>query len=124
MNAIIGVAKIIPKIPKKFPKNNKPIIIVTGCNFMVFPITTGCKKLLSNTWAIITAINTHIPVIGLIERPTITAGAPPIYGPMYGITFVTAQNNPNIIGAFRPAIPKAIDWKINRINIIFRKEAV
>ena len=34
-DAITGVATIIPIIPKKCWKINRPTIIVTGCNFIV-----------------------------------------------------------------------------------------
>ena len=57
-------------------------------------------------------------LVGLIDKPTNTAGIPPIYGPIYGIKSVIAQNKPNTIGAFNPTIASAIDWNTNNIPII------
>ena len=88
-------------------------MIVTGCSFVVFDIINGCKKFPSkNCIKAITTID-KIPIVGLWVNPTITAGAPPIYGPAYGIKFVSPQKNPNKAGAFKPTNHNPIEVKIN-----------
>ena len=75
---IHGVAIIIPIIPKKCPKINNDITIVTGCKSSFFPITIGCKKLLSSACATMINIKTNKPVTGLWLNPTSIAGTPPM----------------------------------------------
>ena len=114
--AIIGVDTNIPIIPQKCPNINNPIIIVTGCSFVVLLITSGCMKFPSKNCIIMIASSVKIPIGPLCENPTITAGIPPIYGPAYGIMFVNAQNNANSNGAFNPISPKLIELTININN--------
>ena len=95
-------------MPKKCPNINNDIIIVTGCNFKFLLWTSGVNITLSNAWTTTTLIIVTIPVGIPCVNPTITAGAAPIHGPIYGITFVTPQNNANNTGAFRPDIEKPI----------------
>ena len=40
--AIKGDEIIIPIIPKKYPKTNKPVIVVIGCIFILLLIINGC----------------------------------------------------------------------------------
>ena len=61
-------------------------------------------------------IKTAIPVIVPWLKPTMTAAAPPIYGPIYGIKSVKPQNKPNNNGAFRPIIAKPIVSVIKTIK--------
>lgn len=119
--AIIGVAKIIPKIPQKYPNTNKPNIIVTGCNFIVLLITIGWKKFPSKNWIITITTKAKIPILMSCEKATITAGAPPIYGPANGITLVIPQKRPNNSGELTPTAqsPKAVT-----INTIVDKMTV
>ena len=65
--------------------------------------------------AVITAI-TNIPVKGLTVNPIIIAGTAPIYGPRYGITFVTAQNNASTIAAGTFKINKPVNVHTKIIN--------
>ena len=51
-------------------------------NFVVFDMIYGCNKLPSKNWITTIIIKAKIPIVGLWVRPTITAGAPPIYGPI------------------------------------------
>ena len=78
--------------------------MVTGCNFVVLLKIKDCKKLPSINWIRAIDNNVNIPIVGLCEKPTITAGAPPIYGPAYGIILVKPQNKPNNNGARNPTI--------------------
>ena len=81
-DAIIGVEITIPSIPKKCPNTSNPIIIVTGCSFIVLPIIRGCSNnpsICCDTKAITIA---KTPTIGLTVNPTIAAIAPPIQGPI------------------------------------------
>ena len=78
---IIGVAKIIPTIPKKCSKINNPIIIVTGCNFIVLLIINGWRTKFSRHWTIQQIIIAITPVNVDWLNPMITAAIPPIYGP-------------------------------------------
>src|SRR5574344_1649422 len=111
--AIKGVEITIPTIPQKYPNTSKPMMIVTGCNFVVLDNITGCKKLPSKNCITHITISVSIPVVIPCEKPTITAGIPPIYGPAYGIILVIPQNNPNNKGAFNPT-------KYNPIEVIIK----
>lgn len=107
------MASTIPIIPKKWPNTSNPKIIVIGLNFVVLLIINGWNKFPSNAWTTAINIKTAIPIGVPCEKATKTAGAPPIYGPAYGITFVIPQNNPNNNGAFNPIIANPINDIIN-----------
>ena len=118
--AITGVAKNIPIIPQKCPNTNNPIIIVTGCNFVILLITIGWIRFPSRNCTTTITASVNIPIVGLCENATITAGSPPIYGPAYGITFVKPQNKANRNGAFSPIMqnPIALTMNINNESIV------
>lgn len=71
-----------------------------------------CKIFPSKNCTKTTVIRQIIPVTGLIAKPTITTGIPPIYGPKYGIILVIAQKIANNNGEDIPAIKKPISDKI------------
>ena len=80
--ATIGVDKIIPTIPQKYPNINNVIIIVTGCKWTVLLIIIGCKTILSICWIRSATTMVRTPTKGLTVKPTIAASAPPIHGPI------------------------------------------
>ena len=102
--AIIGVATIIPSIPKKCWNTNNPIIIVTGLSFIALLIITGCNTKLSSHCIATIYIITNTPDVVFCARVTSETGIPPMNGPAYGIKSVIPQNVANNNGALTPKI--------------------
>ena len=112
-----GIVNTINTGPKNDPINTTAPSIIKGFILMHLLIISGLIIFDSISWVTTIIISVKIAFFWLIDRANITAGTPPIYGPINGIMFVKAQ-----MLAKRTDLSSPIS--INKTDVIKNKHTV